>query len=106
MLAELLGTLGSEVTVVHDGAEAIRRAEEFRPEVLLLDIGMPGFDGYEVCRRIRRAPWSAGMKIVALTGWGHEEDRRRSAAAGFDRHLVKPVAPEQLVEILRQLALS
>ena len=96
-LAKLLRRLyGQEVRVAHDGPEALDVAEEFRPEVVLLDIAMPAMDGYEVARRLRRRPAFAGTMLVALTGWGQESDRRESREAGFDRHLVKPVDPEEI----------
>ena len=68
---------------------------------MLLDLGMPGMDGYEACRRIRKAAWSSNMRLIAITGWGQDEDRRKSADAGFDVHLVKPVNPEALARLLR-----
>ena len=70
--------------------------------MVLLDLGLPGMSGYEVCRRLRQQPGLNGMVVVALTGWGQEEDRRRSQEAGFDRHLVKPVDPEELREVLAE----
>jgi CheY-like chemotaxis protein len=103
MLATLLTGRGCEVSAVHDGQSAVREAERVRPDVLLLDIGLPLLDGYDACRQIRRQAWSAGLKIIALTGWGQEEDRRRATMAGFDRHLVKPVDPERLVAVLRDV---
>jgi PAS domain S-box-containing protein len=99
-LAALLRLLGNEVETAHDGLEAIAAAERYRPDVILLDIGMPGLDGYAACRRIREEPWGNTIQIVALTGWGTEEDRRRSADAGFDGHLVKPVDASTLVNLL------
>ncbi len=89
-----------EVRVAHDGPSALAEAEGFRPEVVLLDIGMPGMDGYEVARRLRESPWSSGALLVALTGWGQESDRKRSKDAGFDRHLVKPIEPDELGPLL------
>jgi PAS domain S-box-containing protein len=97
MLAVLFEQLECQVTTVHDGDAAIREAERFRPEVVVLDIGMPGMDGYEVCRQIRREPWGQSMLIVALTGWGNESDRRRSLEAGFDHHFVKPLDTAALI---------
>ena len=99
-LAMVLGLMGYEVHTARDGQEAVEAAEAFRPEVILLDIGMPRLDGYEACRRIRGTTWGRGTQVVALTGWGQEEDRRRSREAGFDRHLVKPVEPAVLLELL------
>ena len=100
----LLRQQGHEVRVVYDGAEAIQLAMEQPPAVVLLDIGMPGLDGYEVARRMRASPELAGTWLIALTGWGLEQDRRRSAEAGFDRHLVKPVSSAALEEVLRACA--
>jgi PAS domain S-box-containing protein len=90
-LGMMLKLMGNEVYTAHDGLAALEAAEQFRPDFILLDIGLPKLNGYEACRRIRAQPWSRGMVIVALTGWGQEEDRRRSHEAGFDHHLVKPV---------------
>src|SRR5207302_2062223 len=78
-------------------------AAEFRPEIVLLDIGMPKLDGYETCRQIRGQPWGKDMFLVALTGWGQDGDRRRADEAGFDRHLVKPVDPGALMTLLAAL---
>ncbi|MES1245112.1 MAG: ATP-binding protein [Acidobacteriota bacterium] len=95
-LAELLRLWGHEVEVVHDGAAAVAKAGEVRPDVVLLDIGLPGMDGFQVARGLRALPGLRGALLVALTGYGQEGDRRRSAAAGFDHHLVKPVDLEEL----------
>lgn len=94
---------GQDVRVAHDGPSALEVAREFRPEFALLDIGMPGMDGYEVARRLREMPEAEGAVLVALTGWGQDSDRQRSAQAGFDRHLVKPVEPEALRGLLADL---
>lgn len=102
-LATLLKVTGNEVDVAYDGESAIAQAERLRPEAILLDIGMPGLDGYEVCRRLRERPWSEGMAIVALTGWGQQDDRRRSREAGFDHHLVKPVEIAALMDLLARV---
>jgi CheY-like chemotaxis protein/nitrogen-specific signal transduction histidine kinase len=103
-LARLLRRLhGQDVRVAHDGPEALAAADSFLPEVALLDIGMPGMDGYEVARRLRENPDLQGLFLVALTGWGQEADRRRSEEAGFDRHLIKPVDPEVVRELLVNL---
>jgi CheY-like chemotaxis protein len=100
-LAKMLTRLYSqEVRVAHDGPEALAAAGEFRPEIVLLDIGLPGMDGYEVARRLRSRPKAEGLLLVALTGWGQESDRDRAREAGFDRHLVKPVDPETLRDLL------
>ncbi len=102
--AMLLRQGGHEVHVVYDGAEAIRSAREQPPAVVLLDVGMPGLNGYEVARRMRALPELAGTWLVALTGWGLEQDRRRCEAAGFDHHLVKPVVAGELEQLLRACA--
>ncbi|MBC8055622.1 MAG: PAS domain-containing protein, partial [Rhizobiales bacterium] len=105
-LAMLLSGRGHTVQVAYDGREALRLAEAFRPEVVLLDLGMPGVDGYEVCRRIRATPWGGGMTVVAQSGWAQEDARQRSREAGFDHHLTKPIAPESLLALLRPQALG
>ncbi|MBN1237176.1 MAG: PAS domain S-box protein [Gammaproteobacteria bacterium] len=99
-LAMLLEAEGHVTGVVHDGPSALREIERFEPSVILLDIGMPNMDGYQVCREIRRKPRGRDIVVAALTGWGQEEDRRRSVAAGFDAHLVKPVEIESLQRLL------
>jgi PAS domain S-box-containing protein len=100
-LAALLQLLGHEVHVAYDGHEALRVAEQHRPDILLLDLGMPELDGYAVCRRVRSEPWGGDIYITALTGWGRDEDRARTTAAGFDAHLVKPIDLEKLKTVLR-----
>jgi CheY-like chemotaxis protein len=99
-LAMLVEMLGHEVRVAYDGVEALEAAGEFHPELVLLDIGMPRMDGYETCRRLRAQPWGASARIIAVTGWGQENDRRLSQQAGFDEHLVKPVAPTVIGDLL------
>ena len=99
-LAELLRLWGHEVEVVHDGPAAVRSAQSGRPDVILLDIGLPGMDGYRVAAALRHLPDLQGTLIVALTGYGQESDRQRSAQAGFDHHLVKPVDLEELRRLL------
>ncbi len=99
-LAMMLELMGHEVRTAHDGLEAVAGAAAFRPEVILLDIGMPRLNGYDACRRIREQPWGKNVVIVALTGWGQDEDKRRSQEAGFDNHLVKPVEPAALDKLL------
>jgi CheY-like chemotaxis protein len=103
MLAMLLTEVGCDVHTAYRGEAAVREAERFRPELVLLDIGLPDTSGEEVCRRIRAASWGDSMIIVAVTGWGQEHDRHRSALAGFDQHLVKPVDPDVLVALTRDL---
>jgi PAS domain S-box-containing protein len=102
-LAVLLRLTGQEVRVAYDGPSTLAQAGEFRPALAFVDIGMPGMDGYEVARRLRRQPGLEDTVLVALTGWGQEEDRRRSAEAGFDCHLVKPVEPDALGTLLADL---
>lgn len=99
-LAEVLSLVGNETHVVHDGGEAVDAAENLRPEIILLDIGLPTLNGFDACRRIRANPWGQNILILALTGWGQQEDRRKSAEAGFDGHLVKPVDLSQLMGFL------
>ncbi len=101
-LALILRLGGHEVLVAHDGPTGLQLAQSSRPDIIFLDIGMPGMDGYEVARRLRRQPDLDGVRLVALTGWGAQEDRRRSAAAGFDQHLVKPVEPTAIQDVLGQ----
>jgi CheY-like chemotaxis protein/anti-sigma regulatory factor (Ser/Thr protein kinase) len=102
-LAMVLRIMGNEVRTAHDGLEGVEAAAAFRPDVILLDIGMPKLNGYDACRRIREQPWGKGVVIVALTGWGQDEDKRRSQEAGFDSHLVKPVEPAALEKLLAEL---
>jgi len=99
-LAILLELDGHRTIVAHDGPAALEAAEQHRPDVVLLDIGLPGMNGYEVGRHIRRQPWGRAITLIALTGWGQAEDRRRSHEAGFDAHLVKPVDPPALISLL------
>jgi CheY-like chemotaxis protein len=100
MLTMLLQLNGNTTHVAYDGLEAVSVAEQVRPELILLDIGLPKMDGYETCRRIREKPWGHGVIVVALTGLGHDDDRLKSRDAGFDMHLVKPVDPEVLLTVL------
>jgi PAS domain S-box-containing protein len=102
-LAMLLHIAGNETLTVHDGLEALAAAESFRPDLVLLDIGLPKLNGYDVCRRLREQPRGKGMTLVALTGWGLEEDRRLSKEAGFDHHMVKPVDFDALIGLLAEL---
>jgi PAS domain S-box-containing protein len=102
-LALLLQMQGHEVRVAHDGPSALAIAPAYLPNLILLDIGMPGMDGYEVARRLRREPGLESVVLAALTGWGQQEDRRRTAQAGFDHHLVKPVDGKTLEELLSTL---
>ena len=102
-LQMLLQFSGHDVHIATDGPRALTAAESLRPDVILLDLGMPGLTGYEVARRIRAQDWGRGMVIVALTGWGQDEDRQRTAEAGFDHHLTKPVPPETIEDLIRSL---
>jgi PAS domain S-box-containing protein len=102
-LALLLRLQGHEVRVAHDGLTALEMANGYRPEVVFLDLGMPGMDGYEVARRMRQQPGLEKVVLAALTGWGQQEDRRRTSEAGFDHHLVKPPEPKALQVLLDAL---
>jgi PAS domain S-box-containing protein len=102
-LAMLLNLTGNQTHTAFDGLEAVQVAESANPDVMLLDIGLPKLNGYEVCRRIRSHAWGQQMVIIALTGWGQEEDRKRSTDAGFDGHMVKPVAYDDLMKLLAKL---
>ena len=95
-MARLLKLLGHEVAVAHDGPEGIEAARRHRPEFVLLDIGLPGMDGYEVASRLRREECCKDAVIIAVSGYGQEEDRRRSKEAGFDHHLIKPLDHDAL----------
>jgi PAS domain S-box-containing protein len=101
-LAMLLRMLGHEVQIANEAAEALRLLDEFRPQVAILDIGLPKVSGYELGRQIRERPWASDVVLVALTGWGQEQHRRRSAESGFDHHLTKPVEFDVLQQILAE----
>jgi PAS domain S-box-containing protein len=101
-LAIILRFAGHDVRVVHDGQAGITAASEFRPDVILLDLGMPRLNGFEACRQIRELSGGGDITIIALTGWGQDEDRRRTREAGFDHHLVKPVEPETLMRLIAE----
>jgi CheY-like chemotaxis protein len=103
VLAQLLEMGGHEVDTAHDGAEALETAGRQHPDVVLLDIGLPTLNGYEVCRRIRERPWGKKTIVIALSGWGQEGDRQLSREAGFDGHLVKPVDYPELLALLGSL---
>jgi CheY-like chemotaxis protein len=105
-LAMLLRLAGHDIHTAHDGLEAVQAAAALKPDVVLLDIGMPKMSGYEAARHIRQQPWGKGMVLVAVTGWGQEEDRRRADEAGFDHHLTKPVDPASLQKLLDGLQQS
>ena len=103
-LAILLRLSGHCVVVAHDGLAALQLAARERPDVVVLDIGMPGMNGYEVARSLRREDWGRRLRLIAVTGWGQEEDKRRAAAAGFDTHLTKPFEPELLEALVGETA--
>ena len=102
-LAALLSISGHDTRMAHDGPDALREAERFKPDVVFLDIGMPTLDGHETAKLIRRQPWGKNMVLIALTGWGQTEDRRRSKDAGFNHHLVKPADPAAVTNLLASL---
>ena len=102
-LTELLIEMGNTTCAAHDGEEAVEAAERFRPDVVLLDIGLPKMNGYEVAHAIRQKPWGMSVILIAVTGWGQEEDKRKSKDAGFDRHMVKPVEPRVLMKLIAEL---
>ena len=102
-LSELLRQEGYEVQIAQDGLEAFRAAERSHPDVIVLDLAMPELNGYDAARKIREQPWGKEIAIIALTGWGQEDDRRKSKEAGFDGHLVKPVDYDKLLELLASL---
>jgi CheY-like chemotaxis protein len=99
----LLRIKGHDVRVAHDGPSALELAATFRPHMIFLDLGMPGMDGYEVARRLRTTPGQEETVLAALTGWGQEEDRRRTAEAGFNHHLIKPPELKAVENLLLQL---
>ncbi|VTT96645.1 pas pac sensor hybrid histidine kinase : PAS/PAC sensor hybrid histidine kinase OS=Haliangium ochraceum (strain DSM 14365 / JCM 11303 / SMP-2) GN=Hoch_3141 PE=4 SV=1: GAF_2: HisKA: HATPase_c: Response_reg: PAS_9: HisKA: HATPase_c: Response_reg [Gemmataceae bacterium] len=102
-LAQLLQLMGHDTRTAHEGEAGVEAAERFRPDLILLDIGMPRLNGYDAARRIRARPWGRSVVLVALTGWGQDDDRRRTAEAGFDHHLVKPVEPQVVLGLLAGL---
>ncbi|HLW65486.1 MAG TPA: PAS domain S-box protein [Gemmataceae bacterium] len=101
-MAKLLRFLGHEIQAAYDGEEAVAAAKSFQPDVVLMDIGLPKLNGYEAARRIRAEPWGQEMTLIALTGWGQDEDRRRSQEAGFDHHLVKPIRMAAIEKLLTE----
>jgi CheY-like chemotaxis protein len=99
----LLGMTGNETHTANDGLAAVDAAQTFHPDVILLDIGLPKLNGLDVCRRIRQQPWGQRIVMVALTGWGQEDDRRKSQEAGFNYHMVKPLDYNELMKLLASL---
>ena len=102
MLAVFLDLSGHVTRVAHNGTEALALADEFQPNVIFLDIGLPDISGYDVARALRSRSVASQLTLVAVTGWGAEEDRRRAQQAGFDEHLVKPVDTKKVTELLRR----
>jgi PAS domain S-box-containing protein len=105
-LSYVLALAGYHTAVAHDGKRALEVAETLRPAIVLLDIGLPGLSGHDVARQLRAAPWGRELRLIAVTGWGHESDRARSLEAGFDAHLTKPIDPEMLLQHIAQAALG
>ena len=105
-LGDLLGLFGHEVELAHTGPAGVEAAQRFRPDVVLCDIGLPGMDGYAVARQLRRDPETAALRLVALTGYGRDSDRRQAEEAGFDLYLIKPVGPAELKTLLEGWAVS
>jgi CheY-like chemotaxis protein len=105
-MAMWLKLTGNQTHTAYDGLEAVEAAATFRPDAVLLDIGLPKLNGYEVARKIRQQPWGKTMVLVALTGWGQQEDRRQSSEAGFNGHLVKPVDFDDLMKLLAEIVVS
>ena len=101
--AMLLELWGHEVRTANNGEDALAVAEQFRPEVALLDIGMPQLNGYEVAERLRQCPWGKDATLIAVTGWGQEDDKQQANQAGFDHHLTKPVDPGQLQPLIESV---
>lgn len=102
-LADLLRAHGHDVRVAHDGAQGLELVQAAQPNVVLCDLGLPGMDGFELCRSVRGLALAAQPVMVALTGWSRDDDRRRTSEAGFDHHLVKPVSSQKLVTVLRTI---
>jgi CheY-like chemotaxis protein len=104
-MSMLLEMWGHEVAYAYDGPSALETAEQWQPEAVFLDIGLPGMDGYEVAERLRELPQAKDAVLIAITGYGQEDDRQRSRRAGIDHHLVKPVAPDALRCLIDSLSL-
>jgi CheY-like chemotaxis protein len=99
-ISMLLQRDGHEILIVNDGASAVQEAERFRPDIALLDIGMPHLSGYEVARRIRASDWGSAMRLIAATGWGQDKDKKLAEEAGFDAHLTKPINFKDLLALI------
>ena len=102
-MAMMLQIMGHDTRTAHDGESAVSTAETFLPDVVLLDIGLPKLNGYEVAQRIREKAWGESMFLIAVTGWGQDEDRQRSSEVGLNLHMVKPVEPAALEKLLATL---
>ena len=102
----LLEHLGHTVRIAHDGESAVEMAASYQPEVVLLDIGLPKMTGYDVARAIRQTPWGQNVVLIAVTGWGQDEDKQKAKLAGFNRHMVKPVDPELLMQLLHEFSID
>ena len=96
----LVEVSGHEVCIANDGEAGVAVARQFQPDMVMMDIGMPKLNGYEAASRIRQQPWGRAMVLVALTGWGQADDRRKSANAGFNQHLVKPIDMDELIKLV------
>jgi len=105
-LSEMLKMMGHDTRTAYDGQQGVDLAGEYLPDVILLDIGLPKLNGYEACRLIREQPTGKGVVLIALTGWGQDEDRRRSHEAGFDHHMVKPVDPQALMKMVAEFVVD
>ena len=103
-LSLLLEAGGHQVAVTHDGMQALEAAPAFKPDLCLLDIGLPRLHGYDLARRLRESPTTRGAVLVAISGWGQPEDKRRAREAGFDHHLAKPVEFDQILKLLDEIA--
>ena len=99
-LGYLVEVSGHEVRIASDGEAGVAVARQFQPDMVLMDVGMPKLNGYEAASRIRQQPWGRAMMLVALTGWGQADDRRKSANAGFNHHLVKPIDMDDLIKLV------
>jgi CheY-like chemotaxis protein len=99
-MAMLVQALGGTAHTAYDAVSGLGALAEFRPDIVVLDIGMPGVDGYELCQQIRRRPADRHIVVIALTGWGHPQDKQRALDVGFDAHLTKPVDPAAFQELL------
>jgi CheY-like chemotaxis protein len=103
ILSMMLKMLGNDTRTAYDGQEGVEAAAQFRPDVMLIDIGLPKLNGYDACRRIREQAWAKKAILIAVTGGGQEEDRHRAHEAGFDKHMVKPLEPQALMKLLASL---